>query len=154
MSKFNQIKIELAKLIAKLGEVKTDKAVLTYAEDELSVGIYVYVEDSEGNYVAPEDGEYVDESGNRIVVKDGVVDAINPEVELEEEPVKEDPIEGLRKEVNELYDIVDTLIKKVSEIDTKKEESLRQVNTESVEKEIKNYSNFDNMLEGLRQINK
>ncbi len=153
MSKLSKIKIELAKLIAKLGEVKTDKAVLTYAEDELSVGCFVYVEDSEGNFVAPEDGEYVSESGDKIVVKEGKVEAINPEVQLEDEPT-EDPIEGLRKEVNELYEIVDTLIKKVQDIDTVKEEQLRKVETVSVEKEIKNYSNFENMLEGIREANK
>lgn len=67
-------------LLTKLGEVKTDKAVLTYDGDgELEVGMEVFVE-TEANdtieYMHPEDGEYVAEDGRTIVIKDGFVEEI------------------------------------------------------------------------------
>lgn len=67
-------------LLTKFGEVKTDKAVLTYDGDgELEVGMEVFVEteaDDTIEYVHPEDGEYVMEDGRTIVIKDGFVEEI------------------------------------------------------------------------------
>ena len=67
-------------LLTKLGEVKTDKAVLTYDGDgELEVGMEVFVEteaDDTIEYIHPEDGEYVMEDGRTIVIKDGFVEEI------------------------------------------------------------------------------
>lgn len=72
-------------LLTKLGEVKTDKAVLTYDGDgELEVGMEVFVEteaDDAIEYVHPEDGEYVMEDGRTIVVKAGIVEEIKDKVE-------------------------------------------------------------------------
>ena len=72
-------------LLTKLGEVKTDKAVLTYDGDgELEVGMEVFVEteaDDTIEYVHPEDGEYVMEDGRTIVVKAGIVEEIKDKVE-------------------------------------------------------------------------
>lgn len=72
-------------LLTKLGEVKTDKAVLTYDGDgELEVGMEVFVEteaDDTIEYVHPEDGEYVMEDGRIIVVKAGIVEEIKDKVE-------------------------------------------------------------------------
>lgn len=74
-------------LLTKLGEVKTDKAVLTYDGDgELEVGMEVFVEteaDDTIEYMHPEDGEYVMEDGRTIVIKDGFVEEIK-----EAEPVE------------------------------------------------------------------
>ena len=72
-------------LLTKLGEVKTDKAVLTYDGDgELEVGMEVFVE-TEANdaieYVHPEDGEYVMEDGRTIVIKAGIFEEIKDKVE-------------------------------------------------------------------------
>ena len=67
-------------LLTKLGEVKTDKAVLTYDGDgELEVGMEVFVETDDDNnieFMHPEDGEYVMEDGRTIVVKAGIVEEI------------------------------------------------------------------------------
>ena len=67
-------------LLTKLGEVKTDKAVLTYDGDgELEVGMEVFVEteaDDTIEYMHPEDGEYMTEDGRTIVIKDGFVEEI------------------------------------------------------------------------------
>ena len=78
-------------LLTKLGEVKTDKAVLTYDGDgELEVGMEVFVEteaDDTIEYIHPEDGEYVMEDGRTIVIKDGFVEEIK-EKEMVEEPME------------------------------------------------------------------
>ena len=78
-------------LLTKLGEVKTDKAVLTYDGDgELEVGMEVFVEteaDDTIEYMHPEDGEYVTEDGRTIVIKDGFVEEIK-EVEEPTEPAE------------------------------------------------------------------
>lgn len=72
-------------LLTKLGEVKTDKAVLTYDGDgELEVGMEVFVEteaDDTIEYMHPEDGEYLAEDGRTIVIKDGFVEEIKEKVE-------------------------------------------------------------------------
>lgn len=79
-------------LLTKLGEVKTDKAVLTYDGDgELEVGMEVFVEteaDDTIEYMHPEDGEYVMEDGRTIVIKDGFVEEIK-EKEMVDEPATE-----------------------------------------------------------------
>ena len=80
-------------LLTKLGEVKTDKAVLTYDGDgELEVGMEVFVEteaDDTIEYMHPEDGEYVMEDGRTIVIKDGFVEEIKDKVEEPMEPATE-----------------------------------------------------------------
>ena len=87
-------------LLTKLGEVKTDKAVLTYDGDgELEVGMEVFVE-TEANdtieYMHPEDGEYVMEDGRTIVIKDGFVEEIK-EAQAQEpmEPTNEPATEEM-----------------------------------------------------------
>lgn len=79
-------------LLTKLGEVKTDKAVLTYDGDgELEVGMEVFVEteaDDTIEYVHPEDGEYVMEDGRTIVIKAGIVEEIKDKVEEPTEPAE------------------------------------------------------------------
>ena len=79
-------------LLTKLGEVKTDKAVLTYDGDgELEVGMEVFVEteaDDTIEYIHPEDGEYMTEDGRTIVIKDGFVEEIKEKVEDPTEPTE------------------------------------------------------------------
>lgn len=76
--------LRLASLLAKLNKVETDKGVL-YIDGELLTGALVYIEDENGEFVAPEDGAY--ENDDLIVtVKDGAVEKI----EQKEAPV-EDP---------------------------------------------------------------
>lgn len=162
MSKFTRIKLELAKMLAKFSDIKTDKAVLTWDSDEdLRAGMDVYVQDENWEYKPAEDGEYVTEDGKTIVVKDGKVESVtdpkaevDPEeaakaevdaacgkrkVETAEEPVdpevatdgdKEtvtDAIDAIHREINELYDIVDKLVKKVAELEGKSEATEKTV---------------------------
>lgn len=159
MSKFTRIKLELAKMLAKFSDIKTDKAVLTWDSDEdLRAGMDVYVQDENGEYKPAEDGEYVTEDGKTIVVKDGKVESVtdpkaevDPEeaakaevdaacgkrkVETAEESVdpevatdgdKETVIDAIHREINELYDIVDKLVKKVAELEGKSEATEKTV---------------------------
>ena len=89
-------------LLTKLGEVKTDKAVLTYDGDgELEVGMEVFVEteaDDTIEYMHPEDGEYVMEDGRTIVIKDGFVEEIK-EAQAQEpmEPATEPTTENMEE---------------------------------------------------------
>ena len=91
-------------LLTKFGEVKTDKAVLTYDGDgELEVGMEVFVEteaDDTIEYMHPEDGEYVTEDGRTIVIKDGFVEEIK-EKEMVDEPATEPTTEPTNEEMAE-----------------------------------------------------
>lgn len=143
MSKIGTLKLELAKLLASFAEIKTDKAVLTYPSDEeLQVGFDVYVVNENGEYIVPEDGDYKTEDGKIITLVNGRVDKITevevetetePEVEetvevVAEEPVdpvvetdgdkesETDAIDGIHREINELYAVVDSLVKEVASI--------------------------------------
>lgn len=151
MSKFTKIKLELAKMLAKFSDVKTDKAVLTWDSDEdLREGMDVYVADENGEYAPAADGEYVTEDGKTIVVKDGKVESItDPKAEVDAacgakrvkaeevadpavktDGVKEtetDAIDAIHREINELYDIVDKLVKKVAELEGKSEATEKTV---------------------------
>ncbi len=92
-------------LLTKLGEVKTDKAVLTYDGDgELEVGMEVFVEtgaDDSIEYVHPEDGEYLAEDGRTIVIKDGFVEEIKEKVEEPMEPATEPTTEPATENMEE-----------------------------------------------------
>lgn len=93
-------------LLTKLGEVKTDKAVLTYDGDgELEVGMEVFVETDDDNnieFMHPEDGEYVMEDGRTIVVKAGIVEEIkDKEVEEPVETPAEPTTESMVGDIGE-----------------------------------------------------
>lgn len=192
MSKLSKIKLELSKILASFSEIKTDKAILYWPTDEeIREGLEVYVVNEEGEYTEAPDGEYVDEAQNTIIVKEGRVESVTPKAEepveepavVEEEVVAEetpsveevespsgteepvpDAIEEVRKEVNELYDIVDKLVKKVAELDSRLNESneriekfskLSAANPAEVEIETAyagktNNKKFDAALEGIK----
>lgn len=121
-----RLKVELSALISgevKCAAVKTDKAVLVHNADELEVGIDVFVEDEEGTRIPAPDGEYVTEERTKIVVADGKVKEIteieeNGESETEVKAEEESPYltreeaKDIYKEINELYKLVDGLMKK------------------------------------------
>ena len=89
-NKMSKIKEMLKSILVQLGEVVTDKGVLTY-DGELVTGIEVKNEDGS----TPEDGEYKVEADKIIVVKDGYVDEI---IEIEEELAEEKPAEEMPQE--------------------------------------------------------
>jgi hypothetical protein len=154
MSKLGKLKLELAKLLASFSELKTDKGILSWpVEGEIEIGFDVYVLDENGEYIAPEDGDYVTEDGKTITLANGKVEAITePETEAEvepepepeaeetveaaEEPVAEPAVEpeaevveddGIRKEIDALYEVVNQLVKKVAELEGKTNETSETV---------------------------
>ena len=127
-------------LLTKLGEVKTDKAVLTYDGDgELEVGMEVFVEteaDDNIEYVHPEDGEYVMEDGRTIVVKAGIVEEIKDKVE--EMPAEEPAPENMAGDIGdplppELVDIVPTPEEPVFDAEVAYKELLAEIQTMNAE---------------------
>ena len=127
-------------LLTKLGEVKTDKAVLTYDGDgELEVGMEVFVEteaDDNIEYVHPEDGEYVMEDGRTIVVKAGIVEEIKDKVE--EMPAEEPATENMAGDIGdplppELVDIVPTPEEPVFDAEVAYKELLAEIQTMKAE---------------------
>lgn len=89
MSKLNNIKQMLQKILMQFNSVVTDKGTLYFEEDEIAVGVSVMTKDEEGNDKTVEDGDYYlgDEDGRTVVVKNGIVDEIR---EKEDEPETED----------------------------------------------------------------
>ena len=127
-------------LLTKLGEVKTDKAILTYDGDgELEVGMEVFVEteaDDNIEYVHPEDGEYVMEDGRTIVVKAGIVEEIKDKVE--EMPAEEPATENMAGDIGdplppELVDIAPTPEEPVFDAEVAYKELLAEIQTMKAE---------------------
>lgn len=170
MSKLTKIRLELAKLLAEFGSVKTDKNILHwYSEEDLQAGMDVYFE-VDGEYTPAEAGEYVTEDGKTIVVADGKVESIvDPvaEVDAAEDPnietdgveeTETDAMDAIHREINELYEIVDKLVKKVAEIEGRNTEVEKKVEemssapaADSVEVEIKKEDNKFDYFKGLNK---
>ena len=113
-TKMSKIKEMLKSILVQLGEVNTDKGILTY-DGSLAVGVEVKNEDGS----KPADGEYKLEDDKVIVVKDGFVDEIKEvEVDVIEEMADEKPqdnvedkpqdkVEEKPNEVEELKKLID-----------------------------------------------
>ena len=110
MSKFSKIKERLASLLIEVefATIKTDKAVLEYDGEEITVGTKVYVVDEETTErVAAEDGQYTTEDNKVIEVANGEVISIEEkEAEPTEEPKEVEPeaepdVEGAEEEPKE-----------------------------------------------------
>ena len=113
-TKMSKIKEMLKSILVQLGEVNTDKGILTY-DGALAVGVEVKNEDGS----KPADGEYKLEDNKVIVVKDGFVDEIKEvEVDVIEEMADEKPqdnvedkpqdkVEEKPNEVEELKKLID-----------------------------------------------
>ena len=82
-TKMSKIKEMLKSILVQLGEVCTDKGILTY-DGNLAPGVEVKNEDGS----KPADGEYKLEDNKVIVVKDGLVEEIK---EIENEIIEEKP---------------------------------------------------------------
>ena len=97
MSKIDRFKAALAKFFAALGNVSTDKGVLSWDGDEdLKAGDEVFILDGEGNRAVPEDGDYITTDAKTIVVAEGRVAEIkDPEAEVETEFGKVDTDKGI-----------------------------------------------------------
>lgn len=166
MSKLEKIKTMLSSLLElEMASATSDKGVIYYDGDELAEGVQVYVEDEEGNRTPAEDGTYVVDV-KILEIKDGKIVSIEDKqeeteveetteevVEAEEEVVETEEVENptnegeetdtegiveLRKEVNELYAIVDALRKEIEELKAKPVAMSAVEEIENIVKEEKN----------------
>tara|TARA_R110000868_G_scaffold176113_1_gene413481 strand:- start:1483 stop:2076 length:594 start_codon:yes stop_codon:yes gene_type:complete len=97
------IKGQLKALVSsevKFAEVKAGDLLITSVDEELVVGSEVFTQDQDGNNIPLGDGEYTLDSGEKITVTAGKidamakVDAVEAEVEIEVEPTEEEtPVE-------------------------------------------------------------
>ena len=128
-----EIKFSLKKVLANFGQVETDKGVLEFVGEELTVGSEVYI----NSEIAP-DGEYLTPDGKTIVVEAGLIKEIK-------EPVTEEPVamqdEALQAELDEikaqlasLVEIVDELASRLEEIETKLAEPVEKPAPEEFKK--------------------
>ena len=169
-TKMSKIKEMLKSILVQLGEVTTDKGILTY-DGDLAVGVEVKNEDGS----KPADGEYKLEDNKVIVVKDGLVDEIK-EVEVDvieemadekpqEKPVDEKPQdEGDAKpnEVEELKKLIDehtTLLKELGDRLKTLEDLVKELNetpaVEPIEQEFtKQYKSENRACEYANALRK
>ena len=128
-----EIKFSLKKVLANFGQVETDKGVLEFVGEEMTVGSEVYI----NSEIAP-DGEYLTPDGKTIVVEAGLIKEIK-------EPVTEEPVvmqdESLQVELDEikaqlasLVEIVDELASRLEEIETKLAEPVEKPAPEEFKK--------------------
>ena len=95
-TKMSKIKEMLKSILVQLGEVNTDKGILTY-DGDLAKGVEVKNEDGS----KPADGEYKLEDDRVIVVKDGYIDEVKEvEDEIIEEMAEEKPQEMPQEPAN------------------------------------------------------
>lgn len=109
-----EIKFSLKKVLANFGQVETDKGVLEFVGEEMTVGSEVYI----NNDIAP-DGEYLTPDGKTIVVESGLIKEIK-------EPVTEEPVamqdEALQVELDEIKAQLASLVEIVAELASRLEE--------------------------------
>ena len=128
-----EIKFSLKKVLANFGQVETDKGVLEFVGEEMTVGSEVYI----NSEIAP-DGEYLTPDGKTIVVEAGLIKEIK-------EPVTEEPVamqdEALQVELDEikaqlasLVEIVDELASRLEELETKLAEPVEKPAPEEFKK--------------------
>ena len=100
MAKLQKIRAGLARLLAQLGNVTTDKGILAWDGDEdLKAGDRVYIEDQDGNRTDAADGDYRTEDGKVIVVVNSQVAEIrDPEAEVAPQPEEAPAAEEARVE--------------------------------------------------------
>lgn len=74
MAKISKIKAAIVKVLQSMGSVTTDKGIVSWdGDDDLSAGMDVYTEDSDGNRTKAADGDYTTRDGKVIRVADGKV---------------------------------------------------------------------------------
>lgn len=104
MSKLENIKAKLAKILASFDRMSTDKGILEWeGDDELTVGSPVHIIDEDGNEQAAEDGEYKNAEGDVFVVADGKVSEIREtENDNESEDVETEEVSASKEKFNKV----------------------------------------------------
>lgn len=97
MSKFSRLKAALARFLQEMGNITTDKGVLSWdGDDDIKVGDSVFIEDADGNQAAAEDGDYTTDDNRVIVVSGGSVSDIREaDAAPEQEPDTPEEMESI-----------------------------------------------------------
>lgn len=124
MAKESRIAEMLGRLEAMMmsfGKISTDKGVISWASnDDIKVGDEIKIEAEDGTTSPASDGEYTTDTKVYVVEGGKLKEIRDKQTNAEEgddgngddESLRQD-VEGLRKEVNELYNIVDQVLKMI-----------------------------------------
>lgn len=138
--KFNKMKtklLKLAKMLLNFKMIESDKGTLII-DSELAIGAEISIEGENGEVLPAEDGEYIIEN-QKVEIRDGKIETIEPEQpeeteteteeKLEEEPATEEPsnepdekdlriaeLEGLLKDRDA---VIEELTAKLKELEEK-----------------------------------
>ena len=127
-----EIKFSLKKVLANFGQVETDKGVLEFVGEEMTVGSEVYINSD----IAP-DGEYLTPDGKTIVVESGLIKEIKEPVteEMQDETVGfQVELDEIKDQLANLVEIVDELATRLEEIETKLAEPIEKPAPEEFKK--------------------
>ena len=127
-----EIKFSLKKVLANFGQVETDKGVLEFVGEELTVGSEVYI----NSEIAP-DGEYLTPDGKTVVVESGLIKEIKEPVteEMQDETVGfQAELDEIKAQLASLVEIVDELASRLEEIETKLAEPVEKPAPEEFKK--------------------
>lgn len=110
-----EIKFSLKKVLANFGQIETDKGVLEFVGEEMTVGSEVYI----NGEIAP-DGEYLTPDGKTVVVEAGLIKEIKEPVteEMQDESLQAE-IDEIRAQLADLVEIVTELASRLEEIEGK-----------------------------------
>lgn len=141
--------LNIAKTEIELGDIATNKGKLYFDDDEIAEGATVYVIDTTGEYILPDNGDY--EYGDNVAtVENGIVVSIRPmngddtnsgddtSANLEDAAPEDapDPETGETVSVekfNELIDYAEELAEKLENVDNRVDQVEEVVNTVSAE---------------------
>lgn len=127
-----EIKFSLKKVLANFGQVETDKGVLEFVGEEMTVGSEVYI----NSEIAP-DGEYLTPDGKTVVVESGLIKEIKEPVaeEMQDETVGfQAELDEIKAQLASLVEIVDELASRLEEIETKLAEPVEKPAPEEFKK--------------------
>ena len=127
-----EIKFSLRKVLANFGQVETDKGVLEFVGEEMTVGSEVYI----NSEIAP-DGEYLTPDGKTVVVEAGLIKEIKEPVteEMQDETVGfQAELDEIKAQLASLVEIVDELASRLEEIESKLAEPVEKPAPEEFKK--------------------
>lgn len=130
-----EIKFSLKKVLANFGQVETDKGVLEFVGEEMTVGSEVYI----NSEIAP-DGEYLTPDGKTVVVESGLIKEIKEPVaeEMQDETVGfQAELDEIKAQLASLVEIVDELASRLEELETKLAEPVEKPAPEEFKKTSK-----------------
>lgn len=125
-----EIKFSLKKVLANFGQVETDKGVLEFVGEEMTVGSEVYINGD----IAP-DGEYLTPDGKTIVVEAGLIKEIKEPVteEMQDETLQVE-LDEIKAQLANLVSVVEAIATRLEELEDKLAEPVEKPAPEEFKK--------------------